>query len=199
MSYKKSSFSAKEIRDIVVSVITLSIALFFIVSRSPFKISIMDALGISFLMTVTAFLFHEMSHKFTAIHYGAWSEFRMWPLGLLLTIVTGLLGFLFALPGAVYFASYRNPIREGKIALAGPSSNLAIGIALLPVLLFAHLGSIIFVAVYYLTYINLWLGLFNLIPIPPLDGSKVFAWSKKNWGIVFSIAAVLVIYFFLFL
>ncbi|MGC8644840.1 MAG: site-2 protease family protein [Thermoplasmata archaeon] len=198
VTYRRSNFSRKEIVDILISVVTLSVALFFIISRSQFRIPLLDAFGISFLMTITAFLLHEMSHKFTAIHYGAWSEFRMWPLGLLLTIVTGLLGFLFALPGAVYFASYRNPIREGKIAVAGPSTNLVIGVALLPVLLFVHLSYILFVAVFYLTYINIWLAFFNLIPIPPLDGSKVFAWNKRTWGVTFGIAAVLVAYFFIY-
>ncbi|MEM0073180.1 MAG: site-2 protease family protein, partial [Thermoplasmatales archaeon] len=93
----------------------------------------------------------------------------------------------------------RNPIREGKIAIAGPSANLVIGVILLPVLLFAHLGSLARVDIYYLTYINIWLGFFNLIPIPPLDGSKVFAWDRRNWAVIFAIAAALVVYFFLFL
>jgi Zn-dependent protease len=207
ITYKKSNFSKKEVQDIAISVVTLSVALFFIIYRSPFKINGMNvtlplssALGIAFLMTITAFLLHEMSHKFTAIHYGAWSEFRMWPLGLVLTIITGIIGFLFALPGAVYFVSYRNPIREGKIALAGPTANLIIGTALIPVFLFVPMSSLtILAAVYYLIYINLWLGLFNLIPFPPLDGSKVFAWNKKSWGAVFALAAVLVIYFFIFI
>ena len=137
VTYKKSNFSKKEVKDIAISVVTLSVALFLIIYRTTFKVNgvplklpILSALGIGFLMTITAFLIHEMSHKFTAIHFGAWSEFRMWPLGLVLTIVTGLIGFLFALPGAVYFASYRNPIREGKIAMAGPVATLMIGTSL---------------------------------------------------------------------
>ncbi len=204
ITYKKSNFSKKEVQDIAISVVTLSVALFLIIYRTTFKVNgvplklpILSALGIGFLMTITAFLIHEMSHKFTAIHFGAWSEFRMWPLGLVLTIVTGLIGFLFALPGAVYFASYRNPIREGKIAMAGPIANLVMGIALLPVLLFVPLHFEFYAAVYFLVYINLWLGLFNLIPFPPLDGSKVFAWNKTYWGTIFAVAAVLVAYFFI--
>jgi Zn-dependent protease len=204
VTYKKSNFSKKEVRDILISVVTLSVALFLIIYRSSFKVNgilirpqPLEALAIGFLMTVTAFLLHEMSHKFTAIHYGAWSEFRMWPMGLVLTIITGLIGFLFALPGAVYFASYRNPIREGKIALAGPIANLVMGVALLPVLLFVSVPFWAYAAIFFLVYINLWLGLFNLVPIPPLDGSKVFAWNKTYWGIIFGIAAILVAYFFI--
>ena len=204
VTYKKSNFSRKELQDIAISVITLSVALFLIIYRStfrvngiPIKLQILPALGIAFLMTITAFLIHEMSHKFTAIHYGAWSEFRMWPMGLVLTIITGLIGFLFALPGAVYFASYRNPIKEGKIAVAGPIANLVMGAVLLPLLLFVPMTFGPYAAVFFLVYINLWLGLFNLLPIPPLDGSKVFAWNKSYWGIIFGIAAVMVIYFFL--
>ena len=203
VTYKKSNFSKKEIQDIAISVVTLSVALFLIIYRYSFsvngttiKLQLLPALGIGFLMTITAFLLHEMSHKFTAIHYGAWSEFRMWPIGLVLTIVTGLIGFLFALPGAVYFASYRNPIREGKIALAGPIANLVMGVVLLPVLLFISMPFMYYAAVFFLVYINLWLGLFNMVPFPPLDGSKVFAWNRKYWAIVFGIAAALVLYFF---
>ena len=32
--------------------------------------------------------------------------------------------------------------------------------------------------------INMWLGLFNMIPFGPLDGLKVFYWSKLVWGLM---------------
>ncbi len=201
VKYKRHFFSKKEIEDILISVIVLSFSLFLVIERYdlPPSINLADRVIIAFLMVLTAFFMHEMSHKFTAIMMGAWSEFRMWPIGVLLTLITGFLGFLFALPGAVYFASYRNPIREGKIALAGPATNIIIGIILLPLILILRFSLLIHTALYFLIYINIWLAFFNLLPIPPLDGSKVFAWSKRNWGVVTGIAIILLIYFFLFI
>ncbi len=199
VEYKKSFFSRREIRDILISVVALTVGLFFVIDRElgGSSITLPERLLISFLMVMTAFFLHEMSHKFTAIRFGAWSEFRMWPFGVVLTLLTGFLGFLFALPGAVYFASNRNPIREGKIALAGPSMNLVIGIILLPVLLLTQLPVLPRTALYFLVFINIWLAFFNLIPINPLDGSKVYRWNRTYWGLLFAGAAVLVIPFLL--
>ena len=63
VTYKKSNFSKKEVQDIVISVVTLSVALFLIIYRTTFKVNgvplklpILSALGIGFLMTITAFL-----------------------------------------------------------------------------------------------------------------------------------------------
>ena len=33
--------------------------------------------------------------------------------------------------------------------------------------------------------VNIWLAVFNMLPIPPLDGSKVLAWDKRIWAGVF--------------
>ena len=63
------------------------------------------------------------------------------------------------------------------VALAGPGSNLILGLicALLFRFLFPSLGdqNLLTVFLLYAAYLNFALMLFNLIPIPPLDGSKV--------------------------
>ena len=46
-------------------------------------------------------------------------------------------------------------------------------------------------------YINAFLGVFNMLPIPPLDGSKVLAWNVAIWAIaIVGMGALLALYFF---
>lgn len=63
------------------------------------------------------------------------------------------------------------------VSLAGPLSNF-ISVAVFIVITrfltgFVALDSLLFTFLFYLIFINLILGIFNLIPIPPLDGSKI--------------------------
>ena len=60
-----------------------------------------------------------------------------------------------------------------KVALAGPLANFLIAIFFGLILRFVQLDGLIFVAFGWIVYINIILALFNLIPIPPLDGSKL--------------------------
>jgi Zn-dependent protease len=62
-----------------------------------------------------------------------------------------------------------------KVALAGPLSNLVIASFFGIFLRFAHgfLPEITIVALGFIVFLNILLAVFNLIPIPPLDGSKI--------------------------
>lgn len=65
-----------------------------------------------------------------------------------------------------------------KVALAGPASNLIIAASLGTVIRFADVFVLPFnfvLALSFIIYINIFLALFNLLPFPPLDGSKIFA------------------------
>jgi len=65
---------------------------------------------------------------------------------------------------------------EAKVALAGPLSNFAVAIIFGLILIFSPFLNPAFIdLVEVVIYINLLLMVFNLIPIPPLDGSKVVA------------------------
>ena len=156
-----------------------------------------------FIATATGFILHEMGHKFVAIRRGYVAHFRLWTWGLLLTIGTVVLSggsFLFGAPGAVYIApgaatgyygygydsSYRpsDPNYENMIiSAAGPGLNLLFALGFLG-LLFVSSGFLQVVGA--LGYqLNVGLGSFNMLPVPPLDGSKIF---RKSIPVALAIA-----------
>jgi len=68
------------------------------------------------------------------------------------------------------------------ISLAGPGTNIALAIVAsalvhLLVLLFPHndISYLLGILLYIVINVNIMLAIFNLLPIPPLDGSKIFA------------------------
>jgi len=65
---------------------------------------------------------------------------------------------------------------DAKVALAGPLANLFIALVFGLILRIFPFFSLTFVGlISFIIYINLILMVFNLIPIPPLDGSKILA------------------------
>ncbi|OGZ65499.1 MAG: hypothetical protein A3C50_00540 [Candidatus Staskawiczbacteria bacterium RIFCSPHIGHO2_02_FULL_43_16] len=66
-----------------------------------------------------------------------------------------------------------------KVALAGPLSNFALALVFGLLLRFAPYGLLaqapgIFLMFSFIVQINIMLAIFNLVPIPPLDGSHIF-------------------------
>jgi Zn-dependent protease len=152
-------------------------------------------LAVPFLMAITV---HEFAHGYVAYLLGdptAKNEGRLTlnplkhldPMGTLVLVLTRMIGW--AKPVPVDPRYFRDP-RKGMIyvSLAGAGANfvLAVAFALLfrgVVILmgsgFSPLSYQVLVPVALMcqagVMINLFLGAFNLLPIPPLDGSKVLA------------------------
>jgi Zn-dependent protease len=141
-------------------------------------------------MFISAFLVHELAHKFLAQYYGSWSEFRAQLYGLIITAISALpiIPFKFIAPGAVMVGlTSRN--KFGRVALIGPMTNLVMGFLFL---LFAHLYSH-YSYLYAGASFNAWIALFNLLPFGVLDGQKIFDWNKIAWGIVMATTMALFI------
>ena len=100
------------------------------------------------------------------------------PVGTLVILVTGMFGWGKPSPFDPY--NLRNPQRDtALIALAGPVSNLLLALGLS---LIARLGlpQFLLSIFYFLISLNINLAIFNLIPIAPLDGSKIFLKNQSN-------------------
>ncbi|MGQ9468592.1 MAG: hypothetical protein ACUVTD_02005 [Nitrososphaerales archaeon] len=194
--YRRRTFSRKEIQHLLIAWLALGLAFSIAIWRSVSEGLAIGNLGsfikifmISLLTIGTGFIGHELAHKLVAQRYGCFAEFRMWPLGLIFALVFALIsGFVFAAPGAVYITPISFGLgfgitnrENGIISLSGPLMNALLALIFFSLTFYKGLlyeiGSLGF-------FINLLLAAFNLIPFPPMDGYKVFAWSKGIWAIV---------------
>jgi len=190
--------SRREEFDLFIAWIAISLA-FLIVQIVPNGIlgpaipitpfGALETLGISLVTVGVAFILHEMAHKFTAIKFGFWAEFRKDNnMLLIMGALAALVGMIFAAPGAtvIYDTTGRGISREqnGKISIAGPLINLLLCIPFVIIFLigggfsaavsgnlFAKLGLAGI-------QINAIIAAFNLLPVSILDGRKVWAWNK---------------------
>ncbi|MFP8955270.1 metalloprotease [Natrialbaceae archaeon A-CW3] len=195
MSYSQQSplsFSDKELFDLAVAWVTLSVA--FALLLAPIHIGLATPsgfatmVGLSFVTVGVAFLLHELAHKVVAIHFGQVAAFRADYQMLFLAVMSALIGFLFAAPGAVYHRGRITDRENGLIAVAGPVTNIALAGLFLPIMFLGEpLGSGLLERIGYMgVLINLFLAAFNMIPFGPLDGKSVLTWSKPVFAITFA-------------
>ncbi len=169
-----------------------------------------------------ALSFHELGHAWVALRLGdptardlgriSLNPLRhLDPLG---TLMMFFAGFGWAKPVPVDYRNLRNPLRDGLwIAAAGPAANLitALGCGLLiqgiyrnePVISFLGQASSAVLQLLVLSVqVNLALCVFNLIPLHPLDGSRVLkglvsertAESLERWDMAGPMLLMLLIF-----
>jgi Zn-dependent protease len=199
---KPGSFSRIELGHLFISIGLLTIAFTFTFSKNSLLLFLLGSninivtyfsfMPRSFLGILTAFFIHEISHKFIAQKYGLWSEFRMYPRGLLLSLIIAFsTGLVFAAPGAVMFRGSARLFETGRIAAAGPASNIIIAIVtyILYHFVFYNIG-FWGTLIGFISLVNLLLATFNLLPFGPLDGKKVLQWNGMVWFVLFSISVL---------
>ena len=191
-------FSRGEIIQILIAIGVLTIAFSFAFTPGYPLSNISGALAnipFAFLAIITAFFCHELGHKFMGQKYGYWSEFRMFPMGLLLALFLGIFtGFVFAAPGAVTIFGNPNRDEYGKISAIGPFINISLA-SIFYLFAISTTGGVSLV-VGFISFINAFLAFFNLLPFGPLDGMKIYNWRKEIWIslIVFSFLLIYLTY-----
>ncbi|MFH1161852.1 MAG: site-2 protease family protein [Candidatus Jorgensenbacteria bacterium] len=163
---------------------------------------------ITFTIIVLIFsvVVHEVSHGFVAEHLGDptarlagrltlnplkhLDPFGSIILPLLLSLLPGGVIFGWAKPVPYNPLNLKRPERDGAlIAAAGPTANLFIalvfGLAFRAMAVLPALGGALELLFAKIVIVNVMLAVFNLVPIPPLDGSKVLFWFLPPGAVKF--------------
>lgn len=169
------------------------------------------------LLAVTV---HEMAHGYIADRLGdptprAYGRLTLNPFkhldlwGTLVFLITGMIGW--AKPVPIDAHHFKNPRRDMLwVALAGPMSNVLLAVTF--ALIYRYMGGLylsdpmlkiikpLFLMVQTSVIINLGLACFNLLPIPPLDGSHILeAFLPFEWLWVFKRFQIYGVFFLLLL
>ena len=162
-----------------------------------------DVATIALLRVVPALFcitIHELAHGFTAYKLGDSTAKEMGrltlnpikhidPIGLLMML---MVGFGWAKPVPVNMSNFKHPKWYMAIsALAGPVSNIILAAIIMFIMgLVARplgynasdLSMIIYTILSLTVFLNIALAIFNMLPLPPLDGSKVlFSLLPEKW------------------
>ena len=144
---------------------------------------------------IFALCFHEFAHAWVAYKLGdptAKQSGRLTlnplahldPMGSLMILI---IGFGYAKPVPVDARYLKNPRSDMmKVAFAGPAANLLLAFVGGTIIRAHIVGGSLILMLYLFTQINIMLAVFNMIPIPPLDGSQIFSglMVRKNPNLV---------------
>lgn len=173
------------------------------------------------IVLIFSAIFHEYMHGWMANELGDSTakdagRLTMNPLSHIDPIGSVLLPAVLVMTGSPFVFGWAKPVPfnpynlsdqkygAAKVAIAGPLGNLMIAIFFGLVLRFFPIASMALVSLMQLIiYINLLLMVFNLVPIPPMDGSKVLMpFLPYNWQVKFAglerYGMMLVLFFVMF-
>lgn len=136
------------------------------------------------LALITAVTFHEYAHGRVADFLGDPTPRRAGRLSLnplkhldpLGTLMILIVRFGWGKPVPVNPNYFKDPRKEMMyVSLAGPSANFFLAFIIGAILRWHFFAGFFRALLYYTAELNIFLGVFNLIPLPPLDGSSVLA------------------------
>lgn len=148
-----------------------------------------EALKFAIMATAPAIIMHELAHKFVALSFGLDAVFYAFyrntftlMLGIL-TIISKLtgFGFMFFVPGFVGISGSGTHLEFALTSLAGPAVNLILWLGSWYLLKNRKYRKKHYLLLLLTQRINMFLFIFNMLPIPGFDGYKFFAELIKSF------------------
>lgn len=142
-----------------------------------------ESLKFAIYATAPAIILHELAHKFVALGFGLDAVFYAFyrstftlMLGIF-TIISKLtgFGFMFFVPGFVGISGAGTQLQFTLTALAGPLINLILWLGSWYLLKNKFYKKKYYLLLLLTQRINMFLFIFNMLPLPGFDGYKVFA------------------------
>ncbi len=128
------------------------------------------------ILVAPSIILHELGHKFMAMYFGLQATFHAaytWlALGVILKLVN--FGFIFFIPAYVSILGQATHLQYAAISFAGPAVHLIFWALTSFILPNPHLTHKFRYFVFMMNRINMWLFIFNMLPIPGLDGFHVY-------------------------
>lgn len=184
------------------------LAIFVIMGLMSYGTNNILSLVLTLPGVIIAITFHEFAHAYAAEKLGddtPRSQGRLTlnplshidPFGFVLLIFAN---FGWGKPVQINPRNFNRNISMSKgeaiVSIAGPAMNFILAILFTIIYFLVYkfagvefltstLGSCILIAIQYTAILNIGLGVFNLLPLPPLDGSKIFknfmSYNVRNW------------------
>ena len=206
-------FSKQEIKAL--SVVVLVFAFIFSYNewgyeKFDFFIGLKNFIRAIIIVGLGVFI-HEAGQRLAALKVGFKTEVRVWWYGIIAALILAILSdgklLFFAATGVWihHLASHRlgyfrygpNVEAFGIIALMGPIANIVAATLVKFLQVNVHLLPMDSVFIQKFFFFNWLFALLNLLPIPPLDGSRLLFYSRLTYAFVFgSIAGYLILYSF---
>ena len=181
----------------------LSIGIYYIAFDLLTGLNPVFAVLIPILAATLVIVPHELAHRAAGRRLGCFARFALDERGFLITTflnlvfaVMSVFGILF---GAVFFSGYtliscvfgRSRSNDGLIALAGPLTNIALGVLGFMLMRLVPSFTVPWIILQETASLSVWVAFFNLLPFGPLDGRKVMEWNSAVWAVVFVVSLVL--------
>jgi Zn-dependent protease len=159
------------------------------VNRIRLDAPLLDSIPFVLGVVGVSILAHELSHKLVARSLGFKTVFKVWESGLPFSAVFALLGItLLPFYGSTFIRqkdwAYKKELKKmGLIYLAGPVVSLVLASGFLALYQWATTEWLVALGTVGLRT-NVVLILFNLLPIRPWGGRRIFLWHKPVWSLL---------------